>query len=246
MSRIARGLKLIGETEALMIEELDTLLIADLHIGYEQALEKSGIFLPRSQYPKLKKRILELLDEVKPKRLLIAGDVKHEFGEATAQEWLETIDLLEAILERVELTVVRGNHDNYLIPILKRKGIALVDPALVEEGYLIAHGHKPIPESKADIAIIAHEHPVLALRDEIGVKQRYRCMLKGPYEGKLLLVLPALSPLAGGTEVNTTPREGFLSPDLAKAKLIDFEAIVQASGRLYVFPLSALVHAEET
>jgi len=169
LSRIARGLKLIGDTEALMIEELDTLLIADLHIGYEQALEKSGVFLPRSQYPKLKRRILELLEDVKPRRLLIAGDVKHEFGEATAQEWLETLDLLDTLLERAKLTVVRGNHDNYLIPILKRKGIPLLDPVLAEEGYLIAHGHKPIPESRADVAIIAHEHPVLALRDEVQV-----------------------------------------------------------------------------
>jgi len=244
LSRIARGLKLIGDTEALMIEELDTLLIADLHIGYEQALEKSGVFLPRSQYPKLKRRILELLEDVKPRRLLIAGDVKHEFGEATAQEWLETLDLLDTLLERAKLTVVRGNHDNYLIPILKRKGIPLLDPVLAEEGYLIAHGHKPIPESRADVAIIAHEHPVLALRDEVGVKQRYRCLLKGRYEGRLLIVLPALSPLASGTEVNTTPRESFLSPDLAKAELREFEAIVQLSGKSYTFPLSALMPRE--
>ena len=38
-----------------------TLIISDLHIGYEQALNREGIMVPRFQYKKILERLQEII-----------------------------------------------------------------------------------------------------------------------------------------------------------------------------------------
>src|SRR4030067_337662 len=62
-----------------------TLLIADPHLGWEMQLQKKGIHIP-SQTPKILNKLIAIITEYKPDKLVILGDVKytvvsHEFGE---------------------------------------------------------------------------------------------------------------------------------------------------------------------
>ncbi len=207
------------------------LLIADLHIGYEQALSEQGIYIPSVQYGSMKRLLEAMLDETGAEKVVIVGDLKHEFGSALRQEWSETLDLLRFLKERgVEVEVVRGNHDNFLIPILKREGVPLHDPVLVMEDVALVHGHKPLPievySGDLSYVIMGHEHPAIVLRDELGVKMKFKCFLLGSYEGLNLLVLPAFSPLMPGTEVNVYDKSRFLSPILQDANIDAFRVFV--------------------
>lgn len=234
---IARGVRIV-DGGGVYLEDVDTLVFSDLHIGYEQALEKMGVSIPRSQYGKIKETILKGVESLNPSSLVILGDVKHEFGESTAQEWVETRDLLETLLGTgVKISVVRGNHDNYLIPILQKLGVPMYDPDQTVERYQFIHGHKPV-DLKGEIVIMGHEHPVFAVRDEIGVKVRFKAYVYGRIQGRLLIVLPAVNPISTGTEINTVPREDFLSPILRSLSLEDFKALVCYGGKVYDFPLS--------
>jgi len=222
---LAPGLQAVGL--GLYVKELSALVVADLHIGYEQALEAAGIYLPAVQHRIMKRFILKALDELKVERIILLGDVKHEFGSALRQEWSETIDLLSTLKDRgLRVDVVRGNHDNFLIPMLKRLGVPLHDPYLREEGFLLTHGHKELPldawSEEVRYVIMAHEHPAIVLRDELGVRIKLKCFLKGRLGGATLIVLPALSPLMPGTEVNT-PNARFLSPILRQ---VDVESLL--------------------
>ncbi|HIE23716.1 MAG TPA: metallophosphoesterase [Candidatus Korarchaeota archaeon] len=222
---IIEGIELVPY--GIFLSDMRALAIADLHIGYEEALLESGIHLPKSQYPKIKEKILHLLDELKPKVLIIVGDVKHEFGEASRQEWIEVLDLLDTLQERVELHVVRGNHDNYLIPILKRREVPLHDPYLEMGDCLFAHGHKEVsPEvlSRAKILVMGHEHPAVTFRDEVGAKTKFKCHLIGRKDGSYLLILPAISPLAPGADVSF--RSLPFSPLLRDVELDSFRVVV--------------------
>ncbi len=222
----------------LYLEDADTLLFSDLHIGYEQALEKIGVSIPRSQYGKIKETLLRGVESLNPSSLVILGDVKHEFGESTAQEWVETRDLLKTLLDtEVKVSVVRGNHDNYLIPILRRLGISMYDPGRTIGRYQLIHGHKPV-KLKGEVVIMGHEHPVFAIRDEIGVKVRFKAYMYGRVSGRLLIVLPAVNTISTGTEINNVPREDFLSPILKSLSLEGFKALVCYGGKAYSFPLS--------
>jgi len=188
----------------LYLGELGILAIADLHIGYEEALGESGIHIPTSQYPKIKRSVERMIEAVEPERVVVVGDVKHEFGTALRQEWIEVIDLLDYLKERVgDVVVVRGNHDNFLIPMLKKRGVPLADPYYLEGGVLFVHGHKPLPIEfygrGVEAVVMGHEHPAIAFRDELGVKVKFKCFLRGELEGAEIYVLPALSPLMPGT-----------------------------------------------
>ncbi len=211
-----------------MLADVGALVVVDLHIGYEEVLLESGIHLPRSQYGRIKLSIVEALERFDPDSLVLLGDVKHEFGGATRQEWVEVLDLIRSLKSTVDIQVVRGNHDNYLIPILRREGIPLLDPGLSVGRYYLVHGHKPLeglPEG-AEFLVMGHEHPAVGLRDELGVKRKFKCALLGSLDDLSVLVLPAMSPLAPGTDVLATPRRDLLSPILSRLDVGQFEVVV--------------------
>ncbi len=210
------------------LHDVGALLVADLHIGYEEVLLESGIHLPRSQYSKIKLTVLDALERFDPDLMILLGDVKHEFGGATRQEWVEVLDLIRSLKGSVEIHVVRGNHDNYLLPILRREGIPLHDPGVLMERFYLTHGHKPLQglPRGAEFLIMGHEHPAVGLRDELGVKRKFKCALLGGVDEASVLVLPAISPLAPGTDILSTPRGDLLSPLLSQLDLSQFEVIV--------------------
>ena len=76
-----------------------TLVIADLHIGYEEALNKQGVLVPRRQFELTVERLKKLLEKTKPTRIIVLGDLKHEFGTISRQEWRESLRVLDMLLE---------------------------------------------------------------------------------------------------------------------------------------------------
>jgi len=236
------GLRIVDARLGLYLEQHKALVIADLHIGYEAALQKQGVFIPQSQYPRMKEEVEQMIKACKPKMLVINGDVKHEFGEATRQEWRETLDFLDFLLAKeLRIIVVRGNHDNFLIPILKKKGVELFEQLLLKP-YLFVHGHKELSLamlSGARCVISAHEHPAIVVRDELGVKRKFKCFLVGRVWNRDLVVMPSLSPLMEGSAVNVIPKSELLSPILRVSELRGFDAYV-AEERVYRFPLRFL------
>ena len=233
----------------LYLRDIGTLVVADFHLGYEEALSERGVYVPPVQLSVIKRLLGLMLDETKASRLVILGDVKHEFGSALRQEWREVLDLFSWLKERgVRAEVVRGNHDNFLIPILKKLEVPLHDPALVEGGYVMVHGHKPLPPEAyledARYVLMGHEHPAVLFRDELGVKMKFKCFLEGEYEGRRLVVVPAISPLMPGTEVNVAEPSSLLSPILRSSDLDTFRVyIVDIEAGVYDFGPLANVKA---
>lgn len=231
-------LQLTSNGLGVYLEQQAVIVIADLHIGLEYALMGDGTYLPVLQYPNIERSILEMVEEHKVERIIIDGDFKHEFARATNQEWTEILDLWDALKEvKVDLDLVRGNHDNYLVNVLKQRGKSIFDPALHLDHILITHGHKPfdIPDG-VDTVILAHEHPALGFRDETGGKHRFKCYLYGKIDGRDVLVLPAYSPMAPGTIVNGSSQPKFLSHWLRNVDTTSFTPIVVDKGEVLNFP----------
>ncbi|MEK6816295.1 MAG: phosphoesterase, partial [Nanoarchaeota archaeon] len=57
-----------------------TLVIPDIHMGYEEALNKQGFMLPRAQFDNTMKRLERILGGLEIETIVLIGDVKHEFG----------------------------------------------------------------------------------------------------------------------------------------------------------------------
>ena len=194
----------------LYLKKYKTLVVGDLHIGMEEALNRQGVLIPRFQFKELLERFEKVLNVVKPKKIVLIGDVKHEFGIVTETEWRNIVRLIDYLREKASLHIVKGNHDAIVLPVANKRNIPVKDHLLVGEYYL-CHGHK-IPGddefSKAKIVIMGHEHPAISLRDGVRT-EKFKCFLVGKYKRKTLIVLPSLSTLSEGTDVT---KETFLSP----------------------------------
>lgn len=151
---------------------ISALAIADLHIGWEMALANEGIHVP-SQTAKLLKKLKDLLNMYKPKTLLILGDVKHTVATAEKIEWQDVPEFFNELKKEVqEISIIRGNHDGNLDPLLPEsvKTFPASGIVLNETGFF--HGHQwPSPDLLAcKTLVMGHIHPVVGFRDPAGFR----------------------------------------------------------------------------
>lgn len=199
---ISKGIFIVNK--ALWLEKQKILAIADLHIGYEEYLVEQGILIPKKQLEIIKNEIFSLL-ELKPKKIIINGDLKHEFGEISKQEWKETNEILDILLKKSKVILVKGNHDTILEPIAKRKGLKILD-YYCANNICFMHGHKifdnVIKNKKINIIVLAHIHPAITLRE--GIKtEKYKCWIIGKWKNKKIIIMPSFIFYSEGFDVSS-------------------------------------------
>ncbi len=220
---------------ALFFPKKKALCITDLHLGMEEEFQKKGTLLPRFNFEETKKRLERAFEETgRLEETIILGDLKHEFGRISGQEWQEVLGALELIQKHSKkIVLLRGNHDTILGPIALRKRLEVKEEHFfLGEKTLFLHGDK-IPKTqgyrKAKTIVIGHEHPAITLRD--GAKaERFKCFLKGKFGRKTIIALPSFNSFSEGTDVL---REKPLSPFL-EGSLGEFEAWI-AEGKAHYF-----------
>lgn len=195
----------------------NALVIADTHIGYEEALNKQGVLIPRFQFNEIIKRLKKIIGRKKFELIIINGDVKHEFGEISEQEWRHTLRLLDFLSEHTrKIILIKGNHDTILGPIARKRNIEVADYHNIKDIY-ICHGHK-LPEdaafASAKTVIIGHYHPAVSL-SEGARRETFKCYLKGRYKQKNLVVMPSLNLVTEGADVLKEPFSSPFWKDLA-------------------------------
>jgi putative SbcD/Mre11-related phosphoesterase len=185
-------IKILTPHPALLVESGERVLMAaDLHLGLEYELAKQGINIPY-QWNRILSELMVLLEEHKPDRLVLLGDVKHGVPATSFQEKREIPLFFETLLEVVEhIDITRGNHDanlqKYLpeeVTLHSSKGIMLGD------GFKVAamHGHAwPNPAiMTADAVIMAHNHPTVMLNTPIGVRITQPVWIRGKMDPESL------------------------------------------------------------
>ena len=210
--RISDWAELLPGGAALLTED-NVLVVADLHLGCEAALEDEGLSLPRVQTRKLTRYMADLISEYRPSKVVVAGDMKHNFSRNLDQEWQDVDRFVELLRGLAPLEVVKGNHDNYLGQILRRHGTRL-QPLEARQGKVrIVHGHRG--SRTEEPTVMGHIHPSIRLMDDVGASIKAQCFLYDPQ--REILVLPALSILAPGLDII-----GLLDADTASPLLSDF------------------------
>mgnify|MGYP000846730507 FL=1 len=202
----------ITSHRCLWMPEAATVVVADLHIGYESALEYDGIHIPRIQTAAVEEALNEIVDLYDPIRLVVAGDIKHEFSRNLGQEFKDVRRVMDGLMERTEVILVKGNHDNYLETIVSRIEAPVMD-RYVQGGMTIVHGHSNCDHRPL---VMGHEHPSIKLVDRVGAYLKLPCFMHLKEEG--VIVLPAFSPLASGTDL-TAAANDYLSPMLRSSNV---------------------------
>lgn len=230
-------IELIEGLPVLYIRSTKSLVISDLHLGYEGGMVKSGIVIPKANLRSITEILENAFNGRQVGRLIVVGDIKNDFSGVTAAELSELRSIVNFINGKgASLELVVGNHDNFILKYSTALGIRVYPHQHTVSGYLLAHGDKPLKKTDEGVstAIIGHEHPSIGIRSRIGTIERFRCFLSGKiaYLGKKvdLIVLPAIGYFETGSDINLHSKRHILSPVLKKADIDQMEAIIVGHG----------------
>jgi len=215
---------------AVWLATTRTLAVADLHLGYAWAHRAQGQMLPIGAEEKTLARLRDLVRDYEPEELVLLGDIVHRA--VRVKPFVDELCALIAELStRTTLRLVLGNHDRHLQALLLDSGITTMTTREHLAGtHTLLHGDCTDAAAAETLfaqctgrVIIGHEHPAVSVSDGVATSVRCPCFLVG----EKLLVLPAFSTWAAGTEVRGND---FLSAYTRHAKAD--RAIAVIAGRL--------------
>jgi uncharacterized protein len=169
-------------------EKTRTLLIADPHIGWELELQEKGINVP-SQTNKILTKLTTVIAEYKPDRLVVLGDVKYTVVSSERGEWHDIPEFFKKLQAQVvNISVVRGNHDANLEPLLPENVELLPATGEIIGDVGVFHGHKwPSPALLGcKTLVMGHLHPVVVFRDPTGCRMTRQVWLKANLNSEAL------------------------------------------------------------
>lgn len=188
----------------------ETLIVADAHLGKAAAMRHVGLPIPSGTTQGTLDRLGMLLDRVRPKRLILLGDLWHaragkRQAEATLLAWrLGRSDL--------EIVLVEGNHDLRSGQIEPQARISEL-PELEEPPFVFLHH----PQQRAQAFVICgHIHPCVHL----GGRARERLRLPCFWATQDFLVLPAFGEFTGCARVEPSPSDRIFVTDGVSVKQV--------------------------
>jgi putative SbcD/Mre11-related phosphoesterase len=165
-----------------------TLIVADLHIGWEVALIEKGIHVP-SQMPKLLEKLTQIIKKTKPSALLLLGDIKHTIAKAATEEWRDIPDFFEALTKQVQnIKIMLGNHDGSLEPLLPEtiELLPATGVAIGNVGFFHGHTWPALELLKCQTLVMGHVHPVVMFHDPLGFRITRQVWVKAKCDGAQL------------------------------------------------------------
>jgi hypothetical protein len=226
---------IIAQDLFLYLPEYRTFIVSDIHIGYEESLNRRGILVPRYNYNDLLLRLEKSLENIKKRynidTIIINGDIVHEFGKINRKEKELINRFVNFLCKYGKVMIIEGNHDKALRYVLDRD-ILIADKIILGKT-LIIHGDELLPRKllkSIKTIIIGHEHPAITLGSGSRT-EKYKCFLKGKYSGKELIVTPSCNLLIEGTDILS---ERVLSPFLKNVSLKNFEVYI-VEDKVYDF-----------
>jgi len=192
-----------GETLVLLPEKVaywparDALFVADFHLGKAASFRSAGIPLPSGTTRDNVERLERSLERTGARHVIFLGDFLHSAA-GRAPRTLERFGAWRAARPAVELTLVRGNHDEHAGDPPESWSIRCI--AAGESLGAFVLNHEP-GAARAGYALSGHIHPAVRLSGE-GDSVRLPCFWFGARYG----VLPAFGAFTGSAEVR--PKRG--------------------------------------
>lgn len=230
-AEILPGVRVFSD-RCLIMEEGRVMVIGDLHLGYERALEEEGFYLPRINTETIRGALNRAICRHEPSTVILLGDIKHDFRRTRYEAREEILSLIRMLRAAAEVVVVKGNHDNFIQNVLSEEGILAVDH-VDAGGFRLEHGHT---DSGRRPVIIGHEHPSVRIKDPLSGGIKMACFLHLKEDG--IIVLPPFSLLSSGTDLVSSDPESFMSPACRNADTDSAE--VYGVSEIGVIPLGKL------
>lgn len=175
--------------KAAFLPESNTLLVADAHIGKAVSFRKLGVPVPRGTTTETLAVLTALVQQHGVRRIVFLGDFLHS-ARSHAPSTLGAVARWRQAHAALELTLVRGNHDDHAGDPPTALGIECVDEPLLLGGLALCHH----PQARAEGYVLAgHLHPCVHLGGRAHDRLRLPCFWFGAEVG----VLPAFGAFTG-------------------------------------------------
>jgi metallophosphoesterase superfamily enzyme len=196
---------ILDSRRAVVLPRHETLVVADLFLGLGAARRKRPEPVPTGQHHEIWERLLGLLDDYQPRRVVLLGDVKPNQGNLDDEEGEELRTLFQKLQRRGrELIQVVGHPERAWGPSLESTGVQPLESFRVGSNTLM-HRRRifvyPRHDPPHGFWINGGLHPLFALPvpdpDSGAAWTRYPAFL---YTG-FALVMPSFVSYAQGWEV---------------------------------------------
>jgi len=163
--------KIIPGYPALMIEgDKKSLVITDLHLGFENTLSLNNVFLGKNKtVTEITKEIELIIDKTKPDSLILLGDVKSGINSITKVEWETVPAFFENITKLIDIILVPGNHDANIEKLIPNEITLAGSKGIIIDDILLTHGHTMPSEnfSQINTIVMGHIHPVFFEKESL-------------------------------------------------------------------------------
>jgi uncharacterized protein len=183
--------------KAIYWKQEKALIAADVHLGKVGHFRKAGIAVPRDMEQNELGVLSDLIYEHKPEKLILLGDFFHSDINA---DW-DWFILWRSQFPKLEITLVRGNHDIIDDEHYNRLDIILKDELLTGPFLML---HHPLAEDDLKqvrgYVFCGHIHPGISLSG----KARQHITLPCFAFGKKQAVLPSFGKFTGRIAIHSS------------------------------------------
>jgi DNA ligase-associated metallophosphoesterase len=170
-----------------------TLIVADVHLGKEEAFRAASIPVPLAPGRADLQRLNLALQCTGAERLLVLGDLWHASA-GMVEPLLGDLFEWRKAWPDLMIQLVRGNHDQRVSNRLPDLQIQVLQEPAIQIPFIFQH--YPIPSSLGYV-LAGHIHPAVILRGEGRQRLRLPCFSFGENVG----VLPAFGNFTGSAEI---------------------------------------------
>jgi len=204
--RVAGDDVVLHPSGAALLASHHTLLVADAHFGKAVSFRKLGVPVPSGTTGETLGALSAALRDTGAKRLVFLGDFLHS-RRSHAGGTLAEIGQWREAHASLDITLVRGNHDDRAGDPPPHLGIRVVDEPLALGRFALCHHPKP----RAGAYVLAgHWHPCISVSGRAFERLRLPCFWFGDDSGELpacaVGVLPAFGSFTGMHRIE--PRAG--------------------------------------
>jgi DNA ligase-associated metallophosphoesterase len=175
--------------KAVFLPESDTLLVADAHIGKAVSFRQLGVPVPAGTTDETLTVLSGLVKRLEAKRIIFLGDLLHS-AHSLAPATLAAVIRWREFHSALELTLVRGNHDDRAGDPPAVLDIQAFDEPLMHRGLALCHHPQPIAGA---FVLAGHVHPCVSIGGRAHDWHRLPCF----WFTQRLGVLPAFGAFTG-------------------------------------------------
>ena len=163
--------KIIPGYPAMVIEgDKKSLVITDLHLGFENALTLNNVFLGKNKtVTEITKEIELIINKTKPDSLILLGDIKSGINSITKTEWETVPVFFENITKLIDTILIPGNHDAGIEKLIPNQITLAGSKGIIIDDILLTHGHTMPSEnfSQINTIVMGHIHPVFFQKESL-------------------------------------------------------------------------------